>query len=119
MIRAKSQPDLVMYLLGLSAFVTFLSAHLITPVVPVLAKNLGAENLSIVTVSGLYIILLAFFQVFTGALADRYGRRRIIALGAFFAALSSILCVLARSWEHLLILRACAGIADAIAETRV
>lgn len=94
---------------------TFLSAYLITPVVPVLAEGLGAEDLSVASISGLHIVLLALFQIFTGALADQYGKRRIIALGAFLAALSSILCVIAQSWEQLLILRAVGGIADAIA----
>lgn len=107
--------SIAIYLLGLATFVTFLSAQLITPIVPVLAKKLGAGDLSIVTVSGIYIILLALFQILTGAFADRYGKRRTIALGAFVAALSAILSVLARSWEQLLILRAFGGVADAIA----
>lgn len=107
--------SIAIYLLGLATFVTFLSAELIAPIVPVLADKLGAEDLSIVTVSGVYIVLLALLQIFTGAFADRYGKRRTIALGAFLAALSSILCVLARSWEQLLILRAFGGVADAIA----
>ncbi|MEM1551675.1 MAG: MFS transporter [Candidatus Bathyarchaeia archaeon] len=84
------------------------------PIIPVLAEKLGAQDLSIAAVSGVYIVLLAFFQIFAGAFADRYGKRRAIALGAFLAALSSILCVLAWSWEQLLILRTFGGIANAI-----
>ena len=103
------------YLLGLATFITFLSAKLITPVVPVLTEKLGGEDLNIVTVSSAYLVLLALFQIFTGAFADWYGKRRTIALGAFLAALSSILCVLAWSWEQLLVLRAFSGLADAIA----
>ncbi|MEM3054389.1 MAG: MFS transporter [Candidatus Bathyarchaeia archaeon] len=115
LVKTKNQPSVAIYLLGLATFVIFLSAHLITPLVPDLAQNLGAEDLSIVTVIGLYIVLLALFQIFTGALADLYGKRRIIALGAFLGALSSLLCTLAWSWEQLLVLRAFGGIADAIA----
>ena len=107
--------SIAIYLLGLATFVTFLSAQLITPIVPVLAENLGGEDLSIAAVSGAYIVLLALFQIFTGAFADRYGKRRTIALGAFLAALSSMLCILAWSWEQLLILRGFGGVADAIA----
>lgn len=107
--------NVAIYLLALATFVTFLSAQLITPIVPVLADKLGAEDLSLASVSGTYIILLALFQIFTGAFADRFGKRRTIAVGAFFAALSSILCVLAWSWGQLLILRALGGVADAIA----
>lgn len=110
----KTRLSIAIYLLGLATFVTFLSAQLITPIIPVLAEKLGAKDLSIAAVSGVYIVLLALFQIFTGAFADRYGKRRAIALGAFLAALSSILCVLAWSWEQLLILRTFGGIADAI-----
>ena len=107
--------NIAIYLLGLATFVTFLSANLITPIIPVLAEKLGAQDLSIASVSGAYIILLALFQIFTGALADRFGKRRTIAIGAFLAALSSILCVISWSWEQMLILRGLGGVADAIA----
>jgi len=115
MVKSEQSPDFAIYLLGLATFVTFLSAQLITPVVPVLAESLGAKDLSVATVSGLYIVFLALFQIFTGALADRYGKRKMIVVGAFLAAFSSILCVLVRSWEQLLVLRAFGGVADAIA----
>lgn len=114
-ISMETRLRIAIYLLGLATFVTFLSAQLITPIMPVLAEKLGAKDLSIAAVSGVYIVLLALFQIFTGAFADRYGKRRTIALGAFLATLSSILCVLAWSWEQLLTLRAFGGIADAIA----
>lgn len=110
----ESRLNAAIYLLGLATFVTFLSAHLITPIVPVLAEKLGAKDLSVAVVSWVYIVFLALFQIFAGAFADRYGKRRSVALGAFLAALSSILCVLAWSWGQLLILRIFGGIADAI-----
>jgi len=112
---SKKRVDIAIYLLSLATFVTFLSAQLITPVVPVLANKLGAEDLNIASVSGAYIILLALFQIFTGAIADRYGKRRTIAFGAFLAATSSLLCVFAWSWKQILTLRAFGGVADAIA----
>jgi MFS family permease len=83
-----ARSSIVIYLLCLATFVTFLSAHLITPIIPVLAKELGAEDLSIVALSGAYIVILTFFQIFTGAFADRYGKRRSISLGAILGALS-------------------------------
>jgi len=95
----RAHENIAIYLLGLATFVTFLSANLVTPIIPVLAEKLGAQDLSIASVSGAYIILLALFQIFTGAFADRFGKRKTIAIGAFLAALSSILCVIALSWE--------------------
>ena len=105
--------DMGIYLLCLATFVTFLSAKLIAPILPILAAQLGAEDLSLASVSGAYVVFLALFQIFTGAFADRFGRRRTIALGSSIAAFSSLLCVFARSWEQLLILRAFGGAADA------
>lgn len=104
---------MAIYLLCLATFVTYLSANLITPVLPILAAQLGAKDLSLASVSGAYMVFLSMFQIFTGAFADRFGRRRIIALGSFIAAFSSVLCVFAISWEQLVILRAFGGIADA------
>ena len=50
----KMRLSIAIYLLGLATFVTFLSAQLITPVIPVLAEKLGAEDLNIAAVSGVY-----------------------------------------------------------------
>jgi MFS family permease len=111
----RAHENFAIYLLGLATFVTFLSANLITPIIPVLVEKLGAQDLGIASVSGAYIILLALFQIFTGAFADRFGKRRTIAMGAFLATLSSILCIAAWSWEQILTLRALGGVADAIA----
>ena len=106
--------SIAIYLLGLATFVTFLSAQLIKPILPVMADRLGAGGLDIATLSGAPFIILGLFQVFTGALADRYGKRKMIASGSFLAAISSILCVLALSWKQLLILRILGAAADAI-----
>ncbi|KYH36570.1 MAG: MFS transporter [Candidatus Bathyarchaeota archaeon B23] len=102
------------YFLALATFITFLSAQLMRPIVPLLAEELGAGGLDIASIGGSYMILLSLFQIFTGALADRYGRRRVILLGASLAAMSSILCAYASSWSHLLILRGLGGLADAL-----
>ncbi len=83
------------YLLGIATFVTFLSAQLIKPILPTIADRLGAGDLDIAAISGIPFIILGLLQIFAGALADRYGRRRMIALGSLLAATSSILCVLA------------------------
>jgi len=102
------------YLLGLATFVTFLSAQLTQPILPVLADELGAGGLDIAALSGAHFIVLGLFEVFTGALADKYGKRRMISLGAFIAAVSSVLCVWALSWKQLLALRVIGALADAI-----
>ncbi len=102
------------YLLGIATFVTFLSAQLIKPILPTIADRLGAGDLDIAAISGIPFIILGLLQIFAGALADRYGRRRMIALGSLLAATSSILCVLAWSWKQLLILRGLGAAADAI-----
>ena len=105
---------IAIYLLGLATFVTFLSAQLIKPILPVIADRLGAGELDIATLSGVPFIVLGLFEIFTGALADRYGKRKMISLGSFLAAISSILCVLMWSWKQLLTLRVLGAAADAV-----
>jgi len=41
----------------------------------------------------MYMIPFAFFQLFSGALSDIYGRKRIILFGLFTYSLASLLCV--------------------------
>jgi len=103
-----------LYILCFASFVTYFSGHLITPLVPVLAGRLGAEELGVAAASGIHILFLSLFQILAGAVADRYGRRRCVALGSILAASTSLLCITARSWGHLAALRALGGVADAV-----
>jgi MFS family permease len=61
------------------------------------------------------LMTLVLLQFFSGMLADRYGRRRVLVAGALLGGISSLLCATVGRWQLLLGLRILGGAADAIA----
>ena len=104
----------ILILLALTSFILFLSANLVKPVLPVMAKELRGNELEISSVLMISIVLLSLTQPVTGTLADKYGYIKLIVLGSLVGALSSLACAYATSWKDLFILRALGGLADAI-----
>ena len=64
-------------------------------------------------VSG-YLAVLAALLILAGALSDRYGRRRVYALGLIGFATTSMLCGLAPTLEWLVVFRLLQGAAGAL-----
>ncbi len=104
-----------MYGVGIMAFILFLSTMVGVPVLPKLAKELGAGAAGIPIVVAAALATVVIFQFFTGILADRYSKRTLILIGALVGSGSSLLCVIATHWVQLTVLRVIGGIADAIA----
>lgn len=104
-----------MYLIGLVAFVLFLSTLVGVPVLPRLSAELGAGPAEIPMVVSAALATVVAAQLFTGTLADRYAARTLILAGALVGGLSSLLSALAGHWTELLALRVLGGLADAIA----
>jgi EmrB/QacA subfamily drug resistance transporter len=61
-----------------------------------------------------YLAVLAAFLVLAGALADKYGRRRIFMIGLAGFGLTSVLCGLAPTMEILVLARLVQGFAGAL-----
>lgn len=104
-----------MYAIGLMAFILLLSTMVGVPVLPRLAKELGARATEIPIVVSAALVTIIIAQFFTGSLADRYSSRTLILVGAMIGGVSSLLCVVATGWVQLTILRVIGGLADAIA----
>lgn len=103
------------HLLAATTFVLFLSTQVGTPVLPALSAELGANPSGIAGILSASLMTLVLLQFFTGIIADRCGRRTVLVIGAFLGGMSSLLCVLVRTWPALLGLRILGGLADAIA----
>jgi len=104
-----------MYGVGIVAFVLFLSTLIGVPVPPQLSKDLGAGATGIPIVVSAALATVVIAQFFTGILADRYSKRRLILIGALVGSVSSLFCAIASHWIQLLVLRVIGGFADAIA----
>src|SRR5207249_9990807 len=81
---------------------------------PVLQEQLGATLAGVQWVVEAYALCLAAFMLVGGSLGDRYGRRRIFALGAVIFALASAGCGMAHTLTALAIARALQGIGGAL-----
>jgi len=103
-----------MYSIGVMAFMVFLSTLVSLPVLPRLSAELGADTHEISIVISAALATVVVVQFFAGSLADRFSRQRLVLVGTALGSVSSLLCIVAADWIHLVILRSIGGMADAI-----
>ncbi|MQW23105.1 MULTISPECIES: MFS transporter [unclassified Lactococcus] len=103
-----------MYLVISNLFLVFLGAGLVIPILPDLKEQMNFTG----TTMGLMISIFAFAELvaspITGALSDKYGRKKLIALGMLVFAFSQFLFGISevKSWFY--VSRALGGIAAAM-----
>ena len=92
----------------------FIDGSALTVALPALRADLGADLVSIQWVLNAYVLALASLTLIGGALADVYGRARVLAVGCVLFGVASAACALASSVGWLIAARAFQGIAAAI-----
>jgi EmrB/QacA subfamily drug resistance transporter len=98
----------------LASCLEFIDGSVVNVGLPAIGRDLrgGAEGLQWIV--NAYYIPLAAFMLLGGALADAYGRRRMLMLGVAAFATCSAACALAPSLPVLIGARACQGLAAAL-----
>lgn len=86
---------------------------IITPITPLYARSFGVDAAAIGLVVAIYGLARFLFNTPFGQIADRYGRREVIILGALLTCLGNVLCGLAGGFVPLLIFRFVAGAGSA------
>lgn len=81
---------------------------------PALQEKLGATITDAQWVIEAYTLFLAALILVGGALGDRFGRKRVYALGVTLFAVSSVLCGLSQSIYQLIGFRALQGVGGAL-----
>ncbi len=113
-----SQARWVLLAVVLASGVVFLDSTIVNVALPTIGADLPAtivgtlEGQAYVT-SG-YLATLSAFLIIAGAMADRYGRRRVFIIGLASFGLTSALCGLAPSMEWLVVFRLAQGAAGAL-----
>jgi EmrB/QacA subfamily drug resistance transporter len=92
----------------------FIDGTVVNVALPVLQGELDATAAGVQWVVEAYALFLAAFLLLGGALGDRYGRRRIFALGVAIFACSSVACGLSPGLVPLSVARAVQGIGAAL-----
>jgi len=100
--------------LFISIFAAMLGLGIISPLMPVYAKSLGATGLSLGMIFSGFSISRAIFMPIIGKLSDKKGRKTFITTGLLLYSLISLLYLLATKVYYLTTIRLFHGIASAM-----
>src|SRR5882757_2375173 len=97
----------------LGAFILLVDVTIVNVALPRMADDLDASFASLQWVIDMYALALAALLMVSGAIADRYGRRRLYVLGLAVFAFASLGCALAPNAAVLITARAVQGVGGA------
>jgi EmrB/QacA subfamily drug resistance transporter len=95
-------------------FMLLLDITIVNVALPDIQRDLNASLADLQWVIDAYALTLAALLLTAGSLADRYGRKRLFAIGTVIFTLGSLLCGLAPSILFLSLARAGQGIGGAV-----
>jgi EmrB/QacA subfamily drug resistance transporter len=98
----------------LGSSLVFMDGTIVNVALPTLQRELGATIVEAQWVVEAYALFLSALLLVGGALGDRYGRRRLFALGTIVFSLASAGCGLAPNLSLLVLARALQGIGGAL-----
>ncbi len=103
-------------LAGLSAVFLFemLDNSILNIALPTIGRDLHSSASSLQWITGAYAIVFGGLMLVFGALADRFGRRRMMLIGLVLLGLSSLSTVLVQTSGELIAIRTLMGIAAAM-----
>ena len=86
----------------LSLLIVSMDATIVNVAIPAIRSELGASTAQLQWVIDIYTLVLASLLLLAGAMADRFGRRRVFQIGLVIFAGGSLLCSLAPNIETLI-----------------
>jgi MFS family permease len=103
-------------LAGLSAvfLVEMLDNSILNVALPTIGRELGASTTALQWVTGAYAVVFGGLMLAFGAMADRFGRRRIMLVGLVLLGMASLATAFVSTVEQLIAVRAVMGVAAAM-----
>lgn len=103
-------------LTGLSAVFLFemLDNSILNVALPTIGRELHASTTALQWVTGAYAVVFGGLMLAFGAIADRYGRRRIMLVGLVLLGLASLATAFVTTAEQLIAVRVAMGVAAAM-----
>ncbi len=98
----------------LGSSLAFIDGTVVTVALPAIARELNASGADVQWVIEAYALFLSALLLVGGSLGDRFGRRRVYALGVLLFTVASAACGLARSVPELIFARGIQGIGGAL-----
>ncbi len=105
-----------MALTGLSAVFLFemLDNSILTVALPTIGRDLHASTATLQWVTGAYAVVFGGLMLVSGAVADRYGRRRVMLAGLTLLGAASLATALVTTAPQLIAVRGVMGVAAAM-----
>src|SRR6478609_11035831 len=100
-------------LAGLSAVFLFemLDNSILNVALPTIGRELHASTIALQWVTGVYAVVFGGLMLLFGAIADRFGRRRIMLIGLVLLGVASLATAFVATVGQLIVVRAVMGIA--------
>jgi MFS transporter, DHA1 family, tetracycline resistance protein len=102
-----------LFIIFLTVFIDLIGFGLVTPILPVYIKNMGATNIEIGMITSAYALMNFIFTPLLGSYSDRFGRRPIILATISINVIAFLIFGLAESLPILILSRLFSGIGSA------
>ena len=109
--RRPPHAGLVLATLILGAIVANINTSISNVALPDIGQALSASNQQLTFITDAYQIAIASTVLYLGAVGDRYGRKKLLLLGAALCIPFSILSSLAHGWHGLVLAQMATGVA--------
>lgn len=106
-------PWRALFVLGAASFASSAALRFCDPLLPKLAAAFNTTSGGAAIVVTAYAVAYGGFQLITGPLGDRFGKVRLVAVGALLCGLFTTASAFVTSLEHLALLRFLAGVSGA------
>jgi len=110
-MRGVGENDGSVLLLSIAFATSSLASNIISPIWPLYVKFLGVSITQLGLVFSVSNGVSAVFQMLSGALSDKYGRRKLHLAGAAIAVLPPLMYSYAANWTDLILWVVLAGLA--------
>jgi EmrB/QacA subfamily drug resistance transporter len=110
----KSQARWVLAVTILASSVAFIDMTIVNLALPVMQIEMGSSFRSMQWVVEAYVLFLTALMLTGGGLADAFGRRRMLCIGAAVFGVASVCAGLAQTSEQLIVSRALQGTGGAL-----
>ncbi len=114
MKTANQKRDSFLFTASLTLFTLTIGIGIISPILPVIAKNMGAGGLAIGLIFSSFSISRLIFLPLFGRLSDEHGKRIFILFGLFLYSILALLYAFARTPEELILVRLFHGMSSAM-----
>lgn len=111
---ARGEGKWVLLVTILGSGMAFIDSTAMNVVLPVLQHELDATIPQMQWIVEAYAIFMSSLMLLGGALGDKFGRKRLFALGVVIFSSASIWCGLAPNTAHLIVARAFQGVGGAL-----